>query len=94
MGYDDKAANELVDIIREVIKQELNKIDTTVLCQIEAIKGNDRYDVSIVPDNSTFIRNVVNMTKFDLQVGDYVYIYKIKNQLSNSFICYNIIPVK
>lgn len=94
MGATDKAANELVDVIREVIRQEINRLDSTILCQVQAIKGDDHYDVSIVPDDKTYLRNVVNMTKFDLSVGDYVYVYKIKNQLSNCFICYKITPYK
>lgn len=92
MGNSDKAANELVDIIRNVIQQELSKIDSTILCQIKQQKDADHYDVAIVPDEEISLRNVVNMTKFDLQVGDYVYVYKIRNQLSNCFICYKIVP--
>lgn len=92
MGASDRAANELVDVIREVIKQELSKTDSTILCQIKAKKDDDHYDVSIVPDDQTLLRNVTNMTKFDLEVGDYVYVYKIKNQLNNCFICYKILP--
>ena len=92
MAVTDRAANELVDIIRDVVRQELNKIDSTILCQVKAIKGEDHYDVAIVPDDQTYLRNVVNMTKFDLEVGDYVYVYKIKNQLGNCFICYKVTP--
>ena len=92
MGNSDKAANELVDIIRNVIQQELSKIDSTILCQIKQQKDADHYDVVIVPDEEISLRNVVNMTKFDLQVGDYVYVYKIRNQLSNCFICYKLVP--
>ena len=89
---DNKAANELVDIIRTMIHQELVKRDCTILCEVKEKKDNDHYDVAIVPDNGVIIKNVTNMTKFDMQPGDYVYVYKINNQLSNAFICYKIVP--
>lgn len=89
----EKAANLMVDIIKDIIQQELSKRDCTILCMIREKKDENHYDVSIVPDNNTIIRNVTNMTKFELSVGDYVYVYKINNQLSNSFICYKVIPL-
>lgn len=88
----NKAANELVDIIRAMVAQEINKHDCTILCVVKEKKDDDHYDVSIVPDNGVIIKNVTNMTKFNLDAGDYVYVYKINNQLSNSFICYKVIP--
>ena len=89
MQNDDlKAAGDLVDLIRDLIRQELAKRDTTILCQIREKRDDFHYDVTIVPDNSNVIRNVSNMTRFDLEVGDYVYVYKVNNQLSNCFICY------
>lgn len=92
MKNDNRAVNDLVDIIRDIIRQEIAGLDSTVLCQIKSKKGENHYDVTIVPDDKTVVRNVVNMTKFDLEVGDYVYIFKIKNQLSNSFIFYKVTP--
>jgi len=92
MSGDQRAVNDLVDIIREIIKQELSTRDATILCQVKRKKDDNHYDLTIVPDDSNVVRNVVNMTKFDLQEGDYVYVYKINNQLSNSFICYKITP--
>lgn len=32
------------------------------------------------------------MTRYDLKVGDYVYVYAIRNQFSNCFILYKITP--
>ena len=92
MANSNQAVNELVDIIRDIVRQEIAGLDTTVLCQVKSKKGEDHYDVTIVPDDKTIVRNVVNMTKFDLEVGDYVYVFKINNQLSNSFICYKVTP--
>ena len=38
------------------------------------------------------VTNVVNMTKFDFTPGEYCYVYKIQNNLANSFICYKVAP--
>lgn len=85
------AANEMVDIIREIVRQEISNVGSTILCQVKAKKDDYHYDVSIVPDDQTLVRNVANMTRFDLEEGDYVYVYKINNQLNNCFICYKLI---
>ena len=92
MQGEQKAVNEFVDLIKEIIHQELDKTDSTVLCQIKNKKSSDHYDVIIVPDTKNIVKNVVNMTKFDLEEGDYVYVYKINNQLSNCFIVYKLMP--
>ena len=92
MANDNRAVSELVDIIRDIVRQELSGLDQTVLCKIKKKNSEDHYDVTIVPDDKTIVKNVVNMTKFELKEGDYVYVYKINNQLSNSFICYKVTP--
>ena len=92
MPGENRAIGELVDIIRDIVRDELSTRDATILCQIKNKKDENYYDVIIVPDEKTIVQNVVNMTKFDLQEGDYVYVYKINNQLSNSFICYKVTP--
>ena len=93
MDNNNQAVSELVNVIRDIVRQELAGLDRTILCQIKRNNGNDFYDVTIVPDNDVVVKNIVNMTKFDLKEGDYVYVYKINNQLSNSFICYKVTPL-
>ncbi len=83
----NKAVNEMVDLFRDVVSQEIKKEDSTVLCKITEKLGSNRYNLSIVPDDAVAIRNIPNMTKFSPKIGDYVYVYKINNQLSNAFIC-------
>ena len=92
MNNENRTIGELVDVIREIVRQELSGLDSTILCQVKDKTDDHHYDVYIVPDTRTVIHNVVNMTVFDLKAGDYVYVYKIKNQLSNSFICYKVVP--
>lgn len=85
-----KAADEMVDVIREIIKQENAKRDATILCQVVDKVGDDVYNLAIVPDKNVAIKGVPNMTKFNLEIGDYCYVYKIQNNIANAFICYKI----
>ena len=80
------AAEEMVNVIRDVIQQELSKKGQTILCQVVNKTDDKHYDVYVVPDESEVVKNVLNTTRFDFKEGDYVYIYKINNQLNNSFI--------
>ncbi len=88
MATNNNAANELVDLIRDMVRQEIKKQDTTILCQVKEKVDENHYNLAIIPDDGSIVRKVPNMTKFEPNVGDYVYVYKINNQLSNSFICY------
>ena len=85
-----KAADDMVDIIKEIVQQEIKKLDTTVLCEIASQVDDSHYDVYVVPDRNTKITNVENMTKYDLQPGDYCYVYKVQNNFRHSFICYKL----
>ena len=87
-----KAAEELVDIIRDIVTQDQNNRDTTILCEVADRVDDTHYNLYVIPDKDNVIRNIPNMTNYDLEVGDNVYVYKINNQLSNAFICYKILP--
>lgn len=81
-----KTVSNFVDIIKEMIQDEINKQDNTILCKVASVNNDGSYNVYILPDESTVINSIPALTDFDLQQGDYVYIYKIRNQLNNSFI--------
>ena len=81
------AADKMVDVIRDIIQQELSKIECTILCEVISKVDDDHYNVYVLPDKESVINNIPNMTKFDFTPGDYCYVYKIQNNLSNSFIC-------
>lgn len=80
------AVNNMVDVINEMIHNELNKLDNTILCRIAKVNESGSYDVFIEPDDQNIITNIPSIADFGLEQGDYVYIYKIRNQLNNSFI--------
>ena len=87
-----KAADKMVDVIRDIIQQELDKQDCAVLCEIIGQNDANHYDVYILPDKDNKITNVANMTKFDFSVGEYCYVYKVQNSLINCYICSKVNP--
>ena len=90
---DNQAAKELVDVLRKVVSEELNKRDTTVLCEVVSRADERHFDVVDLSDSSrTIIHNITSMLAVDVNVGDFVYVYKIKNNYNNSFIVYKMIP--
>lgn len=92
MQEKETAANDLVDIFREIVRQELSKTDSTILCQVKQKRDDVHYDLAIVPDEQASLKNIPNMTGFSLASGDYVYVFKIRNSTSNCFIVSKVIP--
>jgi len=86
------AADKMVDVIRDIIQQELNKLDCTILCEVTSQVDANHYNVYVIPDKTSVIYNVPNMTKFNFTPGEYCYVYKIQNNLANSFICCKVAP--
>ena len=86
------AADKMVDVIRDIIQQEINKLDCVILCEIVSQVDENHYNVYVVPDKENTVNNVSNMTKFDFTPGEYCYVYKIQNNLANSFICSKVSP--
>lgn len=88
MGDEKFVADSMVDIIRGIVREEINKTDSTLLCCVKNIYSENAVDVVPVSDKTLTLHNIPNMTKYNLNIGDYVYIYRINNQLDNSFVCY------
>ena len=79
-------AKDLLVLIKDLIKQELNKIDTTAICEIVSLNDDQTCNVYVLPTNDVVIRNIPNASNAVVQQGDYVYVYKVKNQFNNAFI--------
>lgn len=79
---------QFVTLIREIIKEELNKKDATATCVVESINNNGSINIYVLPDMQTPIRNI-SSNNIKCSVGDVVLLYKVNNQLNNSFIIYN-----
>lgn len=82
----EKTAKSMLDLIRELIKQQLDNKDQVALCQIASPGSDGRYNIYVVPDDANVIHNIPNKFGFDLNTGDYVYVYKVGNQFAQSFI--------
>ena len=76
----------MLDLIKELIKQQLDNKDQVALCQIASPGSDGRYNIYVVPDDANVIHGIPNKFGFDLNTGDYVYVYKVGNQFAQSFI--------
>ena len=85
------AVNDFVDVIRDIYQQEEALRDSTILCQVVGQTDDLRYDVCVVPDMSTVLQGIPNETPYVFRNGDFCYVYKLNNQLSNAFICHKVI---
>lgn len=84
---DTEVAVEFLELINSLIDQKLSNLDQAALCQIVSDDvGSNLYNVQLVSDPLTIIKDVVNDTPFSFKNGDYVYILKIKNRLDNAII--------
>ena len=82
----EKTARSMLDLIEELIKQQLDAKDQVALCQIASPGSDGRYNIYVVPDDANVIHGIPNKFGFDLNTGDYVYVYKVGNQFAQSFI--------
>lgn len=82
----EKTAKSMLDLIKELIKQQLDSKDQVALCQIASPGSDGRYNIYVVPDDANVIHNIPNKFGFGLNTGDYVYVYKVGNQFAQSFI--------
>ena len=80
------SGNQLVNLIREITKIEISKEDTTCICQVDSINSDGTANIIILPDMETKINNIQNNSNNEIASGDFVVLYKIKNQINNSFI--------
>ena len=81
-----RLAGGIVDLIREIISQEVEKRDNTAVCMIESVNPDGTLNVYILPDKQTTIKNIINQCRFNFKAGDTALLYLIKNRPSNSFI--------
>ena len=80
------AANNLVDSIKNIVLQLTDGLDTTHLCRIAGKNNDNTYNVFVGADGTHIISRIPSIIDVDLEIGDDVYVYAIRNQLNNSFI--------
>lgn len=82
------SSEEMVDLIKELIKAEISQLDQLVVCKIFECNTDGTYNVKVVPidDGQPMIKNVKASASMDLKTDDFVYAMSIKNQLNNLII--------
>ena len=61
-------------------------IDKTVTCLVQTVNDDGTLNVSILPDTTTVLKNIINESKYTFEQGDYAVMYMIGGRPSNSFI--------
>lgn len=87
------AANELVDLVKDLVSQELEKWDTVVIYTVYSRNADkDTYDLYLDTEYRTdgsephLISNIPNSTPRVYRPGDRVYVMRVKNQIAQAFI--------
>jgi len=81
----NSSTDNMLSLILELIRRELDKRDKVVVCQITEV-NKDNYDLIVVPDVDNVIHNIYSISNYKLNKDDYVYLYKINNDFQNAFI--------
>lgn len=84
-------SEQLVSLIRELIREEMSKKDASSICQIASVNENGTVNIILPSDPDTIIPNIKNTSGYEFVSGDYGVLYKIENKLNNSFIFSKII---
>ena len=84
-------SEQLVSLIRELIREEISKKDASSICQIASVNENGTVNIILPSDPDTIIPNIKNTSGYEFVSGDYGVLYKIENKLNNSFIFSKII---
>lgn len=82
----DDSANQLVNLIREIVREEVAKLDKTSIGRINSVNNDGTVNLVVLPDTNTQVNNVLNGTAQTLKSGDLVVLYKINNNISNAFV--------
>lgn len=88
----DKTSYDFLELLRGTIDDKVSTLDQTIYCKIVGVNEDYTLDVTVVPDEHTRIKGVVNASKYAFKVGDYGILFKIGNNLANAFIIAKIGP--
>ena len=81
-----KDAEQLVSLVREIVKDEIKNKDAAIICNVVGANADGTLNISLLSDPDTVISNVYNCTPYNFKSGDYAILYKINNNVNNSFI--------
>ena len=86
MSDNVKTATGFVDVVRKMIKQEVEKQDTTKVAIVEGVNSDNTLNVYLPPDRDTVLYNIVNESNYVFQPGDSAVLYAIGNDVANAFV--------
>lgn len=77
---------QLISLIRELVKEETRGIDRSIICEVESVNPDGTVNIKLLSDESTILYNIPNGSGYSFESGDYAVLYKIGNALNNAFI--------
>lgn len=92
MNNEKLIGEELIGLIRQIIREEINnilpqKVESIAKAQVVRNLGNGYCDVRII-ETSKIISNLLNKTGLTLANGDFVKIYYSHNNYADGYIGY------
>jgi len=86
----DNAASEFLNTLDSVISEKLKRVDDTILCRIRQVNDDGTVNVVVEPDESNVVTGVGNILMGELKEEDYVWVYRIGQNFTNSFVIYKL----
>ena len=78
---------QFLELVKTLIDQKLSSRDQIEICQIVSDDdGSGKYNIKLLSGEDTIIHDVVSSRRTSFKNGDYAYILKIQNKLSNAII--------
>lgn len=86
MKNERRDATDFVEVVRTIIRQELEDRNNTAICIVESVNQDGTLNLYVLPDRQNVIKNIVNQCRFNFAPGDTALLFKVDNRLSNSFV--------
>lgn len=82
----DNCTVDFINIIMQLIQNATDNQDQTVFCSIESVNTDGSLNIYIVPDFTNRVTNIKNASKYEFKQGDTAILFKIRNNIANSFV--------
>jgi hypothetical protein len=83
----DDAAKKFLSVMRGEIANYDDSHDKTEPCRIMAVNKDGTYNIALESDpDGEIINNILNASSYDYKVNDMAFLYKVRNQIAQSFL--------
>lgn len=79
-------AKSFLTVMRKMVEQQTDTMSSDAVCEIESVNEDGTLNIYILPDRTAVVRNIINESRYNFKRGDNALLYKIHNQLSDSFV--------